>query len=280
MMRRILLISLAINLALLTLAGIFIYQKGGVPYLSHKLGLNEPVSRISREAENYAGRVSTFMALPRRENSIIFAGDSLIELCPWHELLGDVNAASNRRQDGDFDIEPRVLGRGISGDTVNGLRSRLDEILRHKPRKLFLMIGINDLLHGKAVDDLMRGYVTLIASVRTSSPHTQLYVHSILPINAERWGPVPPRLNADIVRANRWLAEMVAAQPVDKGAQGEQNSRGDPIVYIDLYSQLADAANQLDLRYTYDGVHLTGAGYLKCRELLQAHLRADTPAVQ
>lgn len=260
-----------------------------MPYLSYKLGLNERVSRISREAQNYAGRFSTFMALPRRENSIIFAGDSLIELCPWHELLGDVNAASNLSQDGDFDIEPRILSRGISGDTVNGLRSRLEEILRHKPRKLFLMIGINDLLHGKAVDELMRGYVTLFASVRTSSPHTQLFVHSILPINAaradqvpQRWGlPIPPRLNADIVRANRLLAEMVAMQPVGKGAQGEQNSpRGDPIVYIDLYSQLADAANQLDLRYTYDGVHLTGAGYSKWRELLQAHLRADTSAVQ
>ena len=42
---------------------------------------------------------------------------------------------------------------------------------------------------------------------------------------------------------------------------------------VDVYSHLLDAEKQLDARYTYDGLHLSGLGYqawVRC--LQQQHL--------
>ncbi len=233
--------SLTANLIFLTGAGIFVYQKGGVAYLSYKLGLSRPLAAPFSGAEYQSGKLNTYAAMPVHENAIIFAGDSLTEFCPWRELLGDAD----------------IIGRGIGGDTVPGLLSRIDEVLRHQPRKLFLMIGINDLVYGKPAEDLLREYRVLIEHIKTSRPDTQLYVQSILPIDAARWGlPVPPNVDADIVRVNEKLAEWA----------------GDRFVYVDLYSRLVIKGNRLDARYSSDGIHLSAAGYLKWRDALGGYL--------
>ncbi|MBA2352254.1 MAG: GDSL-type esterase/lipase family protein [Burkholderiales bacterium] len=221
----------------LTGAGIFVYQKGGWTYLSSRLGLSARPPVVFPGSEHHSGLKDTYAIMPERDSAIIFAGDSLTELCPWHELFSNAD----------------ILGRGISGDTVPGLQSRIDELLRHRPRKLFLMIGINDLLYGKAPEDVLREYRFLIEHIKTLQPDTQLYVQSILPIDGARWGlPAPPNVDADIVRVNETLAKWA----------------GDRFVYVDLYSLMVSDGNRLDARYSSDGIHLSAAGYSKWREAL------------
>src|SRR5882672_7029633 len=61
--------------------------------------------------------------------SIVMLGDSLTEGAPWRELTGCLS----------------LVNRGIGGDTTTRLRGRLDEVLKLKPRAIFLMIGVNDI---------------------------------------------------------------------------------------------------------------------------------------
>jgi lysophospholipase L1-like esterase len=155
-----------------------------------------------------------------------------------------------------------VLNRGIGGDTVEGLRLRIGEVLRHHPRQLFIMIGINHLIAGETSDDVWTEYEKLIRVIRTESPQTQLLLQSILPVNgAVRTEELPFHLATEIIQVNRKLKET---------ADGKQ------VVYIDLYSQMLTEEDQLDRRYTEDGVHLNGAGYLKWRDVLRPYLSAGT----
>src|SRR5262245_42410399 len=73
-----------------------------------------------------------FDILPPPHDSIVFLGDSITELCHWSELLQN----------------PSVLNRGIGGDTTQDILNRVDQIYRLRPQKLFLMIGVNDLIQG------------------------------------------------------------------------------------------------------------------------------------
>ena len=48
-----------------------------------------------------------------------------------------------------------VENRGIGGDNTFGMIDRLPDILKSKPRKIFLMAGINDLTGGQPVDTIV-----------------------------------------------------------------------------------------------------------------------------
>ena len=67
--------------------------------------------------------------------STLFLGDSLTEYGNWRELFPGLD----------------IKNRGIAGDTTDGVLHRLDGITALSPDKIFLMIGINDLLMGRSV---------------------------------------------------------------------------------------------------------------------------------
>ena len=45
------------------------------------------------------------------------------------------------------------------------------------------------------------------------------------------------------------------------------------MTYIDVWSALADGEGLLDKRYTNDGVHLVGEGYLVWRDVLKPYVK-------
>ncbi len=228
------------NVILLGVGGLFVYKKGGLSYLVSRAAPTALDSSYFRE------RRSVFESMPQHEGAIVFIGDSHTERCPWNELL--------RR--------PDVLNRGIGGDTLPGVRQRVSEALRHHPRQLFVMAGINDLITNDATTkQLAQQFRSLVAAVKKSSPRTQLVLQSVLPVNKKNFASRPPDLadklqksmNNDIREVNQSLKAM---------ADGKQ------VIYIDIHSHLLDAAKQLDIRYTFDGLHLNGKGYSKWKQLL------------
>ena len=87
----------------------------------------------AQSAYNYQRR-SLFDTLPVRPSDIVFLGNSITDGCEWAELF------DNRH----------VKNRGISGDRSGWMLERLDPIVKGRPKKLFLMIGTNDLAAGIA----------------------------------------------------------------------------------------------------------------------------------
>ena len=124
------------------------------------------VASFAQNEYNYQKR-SLFEQLPIRGNDIVFLGNSITDGCEWAELF------NNRH----------IKNRGISADRSGWLLDRLDPIVNGHPKKLFLMIGTNDLAAGVSPEEVAANIGKLLDRFAEESPWTKIYVQSILPVN-------------------------------------------------------------------------------------------------
>lgn len=187
----------------------------------------------------YDSRTAYFRQLPVTKGAVIFFGDSITQWGDWAE----------------FTSFRKVLNRGIAGDNTYGLRARADEVTRHQPSKLFILVGTNDLNIKIPVARIIENYKKIIAEVKQQSPVTEIFIQSVFPINNDLIGRQYYKpTNDEIKSLNTALKDMAASEK---------------LTYVDVYPVLLDKAMQLDAKYTYDGLHLSGLGYLKWVEYLK-----------
>ncbi len=202
---------------------------------------NSP-TQAKRYAPYYYQKKSLFEVLPNTPNEIIFLGDSTTDGGNWSELFGD----------------ERMKNRGINGDVTDGVLERLSEVTESYPRQIFLLIGINDFSKGRSVDYVLNNIRIIAKKITRACPNTDLFLQGLLPVNADL-GQFPNHTNkTDMIIALNKKLEAVAHR---YGA-----------TYVDLFSAFADSENKLDRTVTNDGLHLTGAGYLRWKSLLIRHL--------
>jgi len=189
-----------------------------------------------------SSRLAKFASEPVVTGRIIFLGNSITQGGDWAKLTGDST----------------VINRGIGADITFGLRSRLADVTKRKPSKLFVLIGINDI--SKDIPDavIAAEYRMLIDSVRTQSPQTKIFVQSILPLNPTvKNFPQHYDKQPRVVAVNRLL---------------QQVARETHATYIDLWPIFIDKQNHLDASLTGDGLHLNQQGYERwVRFLRQRH---------
>lgn len=187
-----------------------------------------------------------FEVLPIRSSDIVFLGNSITDGCEWSELFNN----------------PKIKNRGISADRTKWLLKRLDPIVKGKPKKLFLMIGINDLAADVAPETIVANIKKLLERFAAESPRTKIYVQSILPVNGV---DIKSRFkkhrtqNERVVATNKMLRAL---------CEGRKNT-----LYVDLFPALADANGRLDKRYTNDGLHLMGAGYVAWKKAIEKYVK-------
>lgn len=233
-MKKLLPYSILLNLIFLILFGYFIFiKKDGLNYLKNKIfnPVKEPLN-----SHLYQTKMSIFSSMPFIEGSIIFLGDSITEFCNWNELFGQNN----------------IINRGISGDTLDGILFRIDEIIEKKPKKIFLMIGINDLSKGKGVDQILIEYDFLIKKLNTELDDTIIYIQSILPAKRNTLS------NTEIKRVNIGLKNITKKYNVN---------------YIDLNSSFLSKNDELSDNYSLDGLHLNGEGYLLWKKIINNYVK-------
>ena len=221
-------LSLFANILLLLSIGFMLRRLGGWKYALYKFR--------NDEAGLYTHRKQLFNLLPPPAAYIVFLGDSQTQEAEWREIFGD---------------SLPILNRGIVGDHVEGVWQRLDDVLKNKPSKLFLCIGINDLLLGKPLADIQKRYVDIVKKIRHDQPNTQLILQTVLPINnqVKQIG-----IDNDLVRAlNAGIAQI---------------AKDFALPLVDIYTPLADAHNDLATIYTDDGLHLNGQGYMVWKKAL------------
>lgn len=63
-----------------------------------------------------------------------------------------------------------------------GVYERLNSILKGKPAKIFLLIGINDVSRGTSADTIVNQIARITRKIKEDSPKTKLYLQSILPV--------------------------------------------------------------------------------------------------
>lgn len=196
----------------------------------------------SARSEYWQQRVSLFELLPVSEDDIVFLGNSITDGGEFAELLNN----------------PAIKNRGINGDVIAGVRERLPQVTDGSPRKIFLLIGINDISHNLPADELASQYETLVDEIVRKAPASSLYIQSVMPINNDfgRYRNLKDKENV-IVELNKRLQEIAVAH----------NS-----VFIDLTETLAGPDGKLRKDFTNDGLHLTGPGYKAWTEIIRQYI--------
>ncbi len=223
-----LLSSLLLNLLLIAGAGYAIHRYGGWRNFWAKIN-NRGIEK------SYFHRKNLFEMLPPKNGAIVFLGNSITAQNEWAEMFGIAN----------------ILNRGIPGDHCEGICARLDEVLKNRPSKVFLMAGVNDLAFYPPSHVLPK-YERLVEAILKKSPTTTLYLQSVLPVN-NLVSPTPVD-NDDIRTLNDGIRQLAKA----KG-----------LTFIDLFSLLQDQNGNLDAAYTLDGIHLNGVAYLKWKDAIK-----------
>lgn len=192
--------------------------------------------------ELYYQRASLFDMLPVDSNSIVMLGNSLTHGCEWHELFG----------------MPNVLNRGINGDIVQGIRERVEPIVKGHPKKIFLLTGVNDVSHHLTADSIVTALGSLISYIREQTPETQLYVESLLPINNS------------FKRYKNIFGKEQVIRDINAKLEGVVKSNG--ATWINVYPAFCDEESNLRSDLTNDGLHLLGPGYMIWRDLLLPYI--------
>lgn len=214
---------------LLFTTGYAIYRLGGWNYTLHRL--QHPQAGV------YQHRIQHFERLDEKPGAIVFLGDSQTAQAEWHELFGD---------------SPAVLNRGVSGDHTAGMLERLPEVLRHKPSKIFLLIGVNDLILGTELPEIEESYRNIVQKIRTEAPQTELFLQSVLPVNNQ-------------IRRSGTSNEQVMALNARIAAIAREYA----LPYLDIAEGLKDADSNLSAKFTADGLHLNGLGYVVWKQELK-----------
>ncbi|MBW4692338.1 MAG: G-D-S-L family lipolytic protein [Lyngbya sp. HA4199-MV5] len=238
-------LSLCLNAFFISFGVWLILKRGGLPYLAMRVPLLKKlgVSIVQIASFNfpyYDHRQSQLVLLPIQSSNIVFLGDSITDEGEWAELLA--NSA--------------IRNRGISSDTTIGVLDRLPNLITPQPQKIFLMIGVNDLSNlGRSPAEIIQTYTEILIQIRARSPQTHVFIQSVLPINPKLFlGFVT---NKNIRTLNELLQHLA-----------DEFSHS----YIDLHSQFLDANQQLDTKYTSDGIHLNGIAYQRWADLINPYV--------
>lgn len=207
-------------------------------------GMSVGTSEAYSQDAYWHQRVSLFDKLPVGNDDIVFLGNSITDGGEFQELFGIEN----------------VLNRGIRSDRINGVRKRLDQVTEGHPKKIFLLIGINDVADSRNTPaSLANMYEVLVKEIREKSPETILYIQSVMPINN------------DFKRYKTLFGREAVIPAFNEKLKVIAENNG--AIYIDLWPALADpATGKLKKNFTNDGLHLTGAGYRAWTEAVKGYV--------
>ncbi|PEJ99343.1 GDSL-type esterase/lipase family protein [Bacillus wiedmannii] len=247
--KKIAIISIVFNVAFLLFGSYFIYTKGGISFVSHKVSslfasdskVETPPTKKVQSSLTSGGneakrefsvahkvRTSVFNNDVSVDTGVVFLGDSLTNFNEWGEAFPHI----------------KTYNRGIIGDTTVGVMNQLDRVISLKPVKVFLMIGINDLSAKTPKEQILKNYASILKKIKNDLPDTKVYIESILPI---RDGSKFPNINNnDINWMNQELEKLV-----------EENG----YTFVNLHPLFIDENGELKENWSVDGLHINGNGY-------------------
>lgn len=143
-----------------------------------------------------------------------------------------------------------IINKGINGDYSAGVLQRIGkDVIDLKPKKVFLLIGTNDLAFGRSNDDIVFNIAEILMMLDEKLDKSSVYVTSILPTRNVSDRP-NERINNINDRLNKWAEKL-------------------NYFYLDLHSEMKDENGDLKNNYTVDGLHLNEEAYKKWTEILK-----------
>ncbi len=179
-------------------------------------------------------RYDSFKVLETNNESIVFIGNSITDMHCWPEAF--------KTSDGRY---LPIVNRGNSGTNSTEQSNNLESYIAGKPKKVFMMIGTNDIATSGGLnfsgEQVLQYVKSMVERIHMRSPETKIYLYSILNNKTSN------RVEATWLHTNKIVKEYVEAQDVEW------------LTYIDLYDKLAGVAQ--GGVWSYDYLHLTAAAY-------------------
>lgn len=235
------------NILLLLMCLFFLNKLGGVNYLAMAMtAKSQGELRMNGFIASTRHWKSAFVTFEIPADAIVFTGDSITRGVDWAEVIPD----------------KKIINRAIGGIGI-------DELLRvveccfvgQPPKKIFIMIGINDLKKDRPIAVYMEKYAALLTLLKSKYPQAQLYIESILPINPEIGKVVLGESvgntdNDEITAVNTQLKTLALAHQY---------------TFIDLYPLFLENG-VLSEKYSLDGLHLNGQAALVWKNAILEYL--------
>ena len=236
-----------------------------------------PMPQITTPPETEAVTVEVIPVDPDVyfENNL-FVGDSILE--------GLAQYVRAKRQEGtallsDAKFLTSIMGIRVAdlvGDTAEYERIRyqyrgavreLSEIVTlAEPKRLFLLIGMNDLAGGASVDDTVARYERLLTQLKQQFPTLQIAVMTPTPKTSSSWLPnycTNPDFGSPLLRefADRLMALCETME----------------VPCIDIFAALADETGNLPDNFSRDNyVHINDLGSAVVADALNRFAQEDT----
>jgi lysophospholipase L1-like esterase len=178
-------------------------------------------------------------AKDRNEVTVVFMGNSIIE--GW------------KQADPDFFSDPKLLNKGMGGQTTPQMLSRFEkDVLDVHPKAVLILAGTNDIAGntGEITITEIRDNIDEMAQM-ASKNHIQVILCSVLPAFDYPWRG-GRRPDEKIPALNQLIRELAEAQN---------------LYYLDFFTVMADDRNGLPKDLAEDGVHPTPKGYSVMRNM-------------
>lgn len=225
------------NILLLLMCLFFVNKLGGVHYLvmvatskfQHELRMNSFLASNMHWRSNF-----TTFGIP--SDAIVFTGDSITRTVDWGEVFPD----------------KKVINRAIGGIGIDKLFQVIDtSFIGYQPKKIFIMIGINDLKNNMPIATYIDKYEKLVSLLKGKYSQVEIYIESILPINQSVGRVVLGESmkntdNEEIIDVNSKLKDLAVKYKC---------------TFVDLYPLFIEDG-VLPEKYSLDGLHLNGRAIL------------------
>lgn len=185
-------------------------------------------TRASIRSEIYQNKVFSFEHNTVGEFDVVFVGDSLTDEGMWNEYFDSV----------------RIANRGVYGDTTRGVLERMDTILSTHADTAFVLLGVNDIFMGAAVDEIVERYREIVDLLLRDG--MDVYIQSTLFALGKH------AVNNKVLELNDQLVEI---------AESRSNA-----VYVDVISSLTEE------HYKNDAIHLNAYGYLEWSSIIREYV--------
>ena len=191
----------------------------------------------AQDPTRFQEQIDAYLAesVPAGEALIVFTGSSSIRM--WRDLADDFSSHT-------------VINRGFGGSQMSDLLHYADElILRHRPAKVFIYEGDNDIAAGKKAGRILRDAKNLQQRIHNALPDTELYFLAAKPSLA-RW-----ELKEQYEALNRRLARYA--------------DKTDGVTFVDVWTPMLGADGRVlpDI-FIDDGLHMNRKGYDIWKEVI------------
>jgi len=194
-----------------------------------------PAPRTESDAVKTFERINA--KVKTQPHRLLYFGDSITER--WDEPLWDAKRVW------DANLAPRgVLNAGVSGDRTEHLRWRLDHgnLDGPAPKGVIVMIGTNDLGHGRSPAEAAEGVRQVLLELRQKLPNARILLLGLTPRGGAPWDP----LRIAVSQVNQMLGSC---------------ADGQMLWATDIGQPLLDAKGMLSQDLSPDYLHFNAAGY-------------------